>query len=78
MKAVPELWELTGLFEIEPVYVYGEEKEIPWFYSTINFRLKRENETLDIIISPAEGIIAFSVFTSDREILQVNLENVEE
>jgi len=77
VKEVPELWELTGLFEIGPTYVYGKEKEIPWFYSTVNFRLKRGSETLDIIISPAYGIIAFSVFTGDREIMQVNLENVE-
>lgn len=77
MKEIPELWELTGLFEIEPVYVYGEEKEIPWFYSTINFKLKRGSETLDIIISPADGIIDFWVSTGDREIMQVNLENVE-
>lgn len=38
MKSIPELWELIALFEMEPVYVYGEEKEIPWFYNTINFK----------------------------------------
>jgi hypothetical protein len=76
MKSLPELWELVALFEAEPVNVYGEEKEIPWFYSTLNFKLKRENETLDITISPAYGSIDIWVFTGDKKIMQVSLENV--
>lgn len=77
MKEVPELWEMIALFEMEPVYVYGEEKEIPWFYSTINFKLKRESETLDITISPANGIIDIWLLIGDRKIVKINLENVE-
>ncbi|AQR91818.1 hypothetical protein [Clostridium saccharobutylicum] len=77
MKEIPELWELIALFEMEPVYVYGEEKGIPWFYSTINFKLKRGSETLDITISPANGIIDIWLLIGDRKIIEINLENVE-
>jgi hypothetical protein len=77
MKEIPELWKLIALFEMEPVYIYGEEMEIPWFYRTINFKLKRENETLDITISPAEGIVDIWLLVGDRDILKINLENVE-
>ncbi|MVX67083.1 hypothetical protein GKZ28_25870 [Clostridium chromiireducens] len=77
MKEIPELWELIALFEMEPVYVYGEETEIPWFYSTINFKLKRGSETLDINISPANGIIDIWLLIGDRKIIEINLENVE-
>lgn len=76
MKEIPELWELIALFEMDPVYVYGEEKEISWFYSTINFKLKRENETLDITISPANGIVDIWLFVNERKIIEINLENV--
>lgn len=77
MKEISELWELIALFEMEPLYVYGEDEEIPWFYSTINFKLKRNSETLDITISPSNDIIDFGVFVGDRKIIQFNLENVE-
>lgn len=78
MKSIPELWELIALFEMEPVYVYGEEKEIPWFYNTINFKLNRGNETLDITISPANDIIDIQLFANNRKIIQFNLENIKE
>ena len=77
MKEIPELWELIALFEMEPLYVYGEERNIPWFYSTINFKLKRNRETLDITVSPANGIIDIEVLIEDRKIMQFSLENVE-
>lgn len=77
MKEVPELWELIALFEMEPVYVYGDEKGIPWFYNTINFKLKRESETLNITISPANGILDIGLLIDDRKIIQISLENVE-
>jgi len=76
VKEIPELWELIGLFEMEPVYVYGEEKGIPWFYSTINFKLQRQNETLDITISPANGIVDIWLFAGDRKIMNISLEKV--
>lgn len=75
MKEVPELWELIALFEMEPIYIFGEEK-LPWFYRTINFKLKRENETLDITISPAYSEIDIWILIEDRKIAQVNLQNV--
>jgi len=77
VKETPELWELIALFEMEPLYVYGEERNIPWFYSTINFKLKRNRETLDITVSPANGIIDIWVLIEDRKIMQFSLENVE-
>lgn len=76
MKCVPELWELIALFETEPVYVYGEESEVPWFYSTINFSLRRDHETLDVSISPAVGVIEIWVFTGDRKLMQFNFDDV--
>jgi len=78
VKNIPQLWELTALFESEPLFVYGEESEIPWFYSTINFKLRRDNQTLDITVSPANGIIDISIFTDNRKLLEMKLENVEE
>lgn len=77
MKEIPELWELIALFEMDPIYVYGEEEGIPWFYNTINFKLKRNNELLDITISPANGIIDIYVSVGNHKIMQVNLENVQ-
>lgn len=77
MKEIPEIWELIALFEMEPIYVYGEEKNIPWFYSTINFNISRNGEGLDITISPANGIIDIWVLVGDRKVMKFNLEDVE-
>ena len=78
MNKIPELWELIALFEAEPVDVYEEEIEIPWYYRTINFKLIRGNETLDCTISPANRIVDIWVDTNGRRLLQINLENVQE
>lgn len=77
IKTLPELWNLIELFEMEPVYVYGEENKIPWYYSTLNFKLIRNNKTLDITISPAYGIIDIWLSIENIKIIDMNLEDVD-
>ena len=56
---VPEWWELVSLFESEPKYVYEEDKNIPWFYNTIEFELARGRDKVTFTISPSYGTIDF-------------------
>lgn len=76
MKQIPELWELEALFEMDAIDIYREEKVIPWVYRTINFKLTRESETLDITISPSYGSVDIWVFAGKRKILSLSLENI--
>lgn len=77
MNELPELWELVELFEMEPIYIYREEKGMSWFYNTVNFNIKRGCETLDITISPAYGDVSIGLLVGARKIMEVNLEHVE-
>ena len=73
MDNFPELHDLIGFFEVEPVI---EDRDVPWFYSKLVFRTIREHNKIYFAIEPGHGKVVFIWESSNDLIASLNLENV--
>jgi hypothetical protein len=67
MNDIPEEYELTSFFEVEPIKL---DKKVPFKYNTVTYVIINGPEKIEIHISPAYGDI--EIFWEHNNELKIN------
>ncbi|RSK26280.1 hypothetical protein EJF36_05075 [Bacillus sp. HMF5848] len=69
----PEEHELIDIFESEPTEI---DEDMPWYYNELRFYLKRNENVLEAIISPAISDIKLRWHNQKHILASLHLEDV--